>query len=220
MKNKGRILIKNEKIVQSVEELKKHLQEQLRFLKKSCRDYDNGDISEAKRIALQLRVLLHDTNSSNSLLSQLNLKEKLSYLDSAFPFDPHNLMPHCGLLFINSNSTIYIPLLNDGPPIPKKFIAFEPWWKNSIVIKDRMGKEFSRKDLILNITNTDGGAHIDRKLNKSYADLSRNNSVGIQLVIKKPDQEKEIFDMQCVELASVRQIAYELIASLDNFTTT
>ena len=210
--------MKDEKVMQSTEELENHLQEQLKFLKKSCGDYDNGDITEAKRIALQLRVLLHDTSSSNSLLAQLTLKEKLLYLDSAFRFDAHNLMPHFGLLFINSNSTFYKPLLNDGPPIPKKFITFESWWKNSIVIKDQKENKFSRKDLVLNIVNTDGGAHVDGKLNKSYADLSRNNSIGIQFVIKQSNQAKKTFDMQYVELASVRQIAHEFIASLDNFT--
>lgn len=52
-------------------ELMNHLYEQMAFLKRSAEHYDAGEFSEAKRLAATLRVLLHDTDRSVSLLSQL-----------------------------------------------------------------------------------------------------------------------------------------------------
>jgi hypothetical protein len=60
------------KIKQKKEELLNHLLEQYNFLISSCRIFDEeGKLSEAKRIAQVLRVLLHQTNSSHALFEQL-----------------------------------------------------------------------------------------------------------------------------------------------------
>lgn len=48
-----------------------HLSKQLGFLGRSCEAYDAGYIDEAVRIATVIRVLVHDTNRSNSLLKHL-----------------------------------------------------------------------------------------------------------------------------------------------------
>jgi len=42
------------------------LNEQLDFLQASCDRFDDGHRHEAKRIALSLRVLLHDTQDSDA----------------------------------------------------------------------------------------------------------------------------------------------------------
>ena len=57
------------KIRQTEEELKSHLKEQIQFLLKSAQSYDEGFTSEAKRLAVVIRVLLHDTKKSKSLLT-------------------------------------------------------------------------------------------------------------------------------------------------------
>jgi hypothetical protein len=62
---------------QSHEELKKHFEEQLGFLALSCEAYDQGNKSEAKRIASTLRTMFHNTSNSTSLFLHLNLKTKV-----------------------------------------------------------------------------------------------------------------------------------------------
>ena len=47
------------------------LREQIGFLERSSAAYDEGYHDEAKRIAVVVRVLLHDTQSSHSLFEQL-----------------------------------------------------------------------------------------------------------------------------------------------------
>ena len=56
-----------EKIDQSLHELINHLKEQILFLKASASAFDEGFDGEAKRLAVTVRVLLHDTNNSISL---------------------------------------------------------------------------------------------------------------------------------------------------------
>ncbi|MFP3702034.1 hypothetical protein SB758_41815, partial [Burkholderia sp. SIMBA_013] len=59
------------------------LSEQLGFLKRSALAFDEGEASEAKRVAVSLRVLLHDTPASESLLKQMQLKDSIRFRDSA-----------------------------------------------------------------------------------------------------------------------------------------
>jgi hypothetical protein len=42
-----------------------------------------------ERLAVSLRVLLHDTNTSHSLLGQLG-KKNIKFVDAALDFDPKN----------------------------------------------------------------------------------------------------------------------------------
>ena len=58
---------------QTKKDLKSHLKEQIQFLLRSTQSFDDGFVSEAKRIAVIIRVLLHDTNRSISLLKLFGL---------------------------------------------------------------------------------------------------------------------------------------------------
>jgi hypothetical protein len=51
------------------------LKKQLSFIENSCMAYDQGQVNEAIRIATSLRILLHDTALSISLLTHLDAKD-------------------------------------------------------------------------------------------------------------------------------------------------
>ena len=53
-----------------------HLGRQLQFLHQSCASYDGGFFDEAIRMATVMRVLLHDTKHSTSLLKHLGFLPK------------------------------------------------------------------------------------------------------------------------------------------------
>jgi hypothetical protein len=74
--------------------------------------------------------------------------------------------------------------------------------------------KFNRRELVLALENKDGGAHIDPELDQTYADLTRNNSVG--WVFSNGTDERP---MAGVELYSVRQIAFEIIKSIEQLMT-
>jgi len=59
----------------SDERFREKLGEQLAFIETSCTAYDAGRRSEAVRIGTSLRVLLHDSSRSTSLLMHLGAKQ-------------------------------------------------------------------------------------------------------------------------------------------------
>ncbi|MBA7696246.1 hypothetical protein ES703_104889 [subsurface metagenome] len=194
---------------QSEEELKKHLKEHIQFLIDSCKNYDNGNTSEAKRMAVSIRVLLHDTSNSTSLLKQLD-KKNILFLDTAYADEPANI-PTTGLAAMGiGSSTTYIPLLDNFDNLDgygRGKIPFKDWW-NQIVVVDRNWKKLSRKDIILTVTNKDGGAHIDPELTDDYYDITRLDSLGWKNLDGTP--------IPGIELASIRQISFEVLKSLED----
>lgn len=187
-----------------------HLEEQVQFLKNSCSSFDSGFKGEAKRIATTIRVLVHDTNRSTSLLSQLNSKN-IYFYNTAFPYNPMNLLTHLGLISLVTGPSggEYKPFLDGGPPVTNKWVTFNTWWTKEKVLVDNKRNEFTRKELVLTCSNQDGGAHVDSKLNKQYADLNRENTMGW---IHVTDGNKS--PILNPHLTSVRQIGYELLRTL------
>jgi hypothetical protein len=62
------------RIDQTDEELKRQFDQQLELLSLLAISYDDGSEVAAKAMATCVRILLHDTNRSTSLLGQLNMK--------------------------------------------------------------------------------------------------------------------------------------------------
>lgn len=200
------------------EQLRENLKEQLKFLKKSAEEFGKGDVSEAKRLAVTIRLLLHDTRKSASLLGQLRIKNNMAYLDTSNTYNPNNLMPHTGLVSIYYSSEmpspIYRPRFNQLAHTYTT-VDFNTWWSNNIVIKDQINNIFTRKNLVLFVADKDGGAHVDRALDIDYYQL-KNNSVGWKFLEKSNGDisEKNLTE---TELVSIRQIAFELFQSIQKY---
>lgn len=191
----------------SRQELEELLVEQINFLEASADAFDKGFESEAKRLAVTTRVLLHNTSNSHSLLSQLGHKTVL-FWSTALPNEPGNETPHGGLVFmtLGGNESKYVAMLDDVPQLRQ--ISFDEWW-NSEVFTDDQKHTLSRKDLILTAANQDGGAHVDPGLDETYARLSKDNSMG--WVTTDASGTKP---MPGPERAAIRQIAHEVLKTL------
>lgn len=130
-------------VKQSKNDLRSQLKNQFDFLRSSAKDYDEGRTNEAKRIATSIRVLVHDTKESTSLLTQLNRKNILFY-DTAKKPIPGNLISTPILVFLYCNGaepTKYLPLLTNSC-VQK--VNFDQWW-NGIAIDDNKGNLLTRK---------------------------------------------------------------------------
>jgi len=210
-------------VAQTELELKAHLIEQINFLQRSAKTYDEGYASEAKRIATTLRVLLHDTTWSKSLLTLLG-KKRIKFYNTAMEYDS-GLAPNMKLILIIIrghgekdqgecfDDAYYRAPLDNCPPgtdVNRK-MDFLQWW-NQIVIIDQKKNKFSRKDLVLDVSNKDGGAHIDPELNNKYADLTRSNSLGLVLISNNVEKKFSTNP----ELASIRQICHEVLKTLND----
>jgi len=149
----------------SPEELHDNLIEQVQFLRTSCKLYDEGIRSEAKRLASAVYVLLHDAGQQKSLLKMLDYRGKMRFLSAA---ERHEELE------------IYVPLLIYS--IPDKGGHFEPnfpiieqskdnlprlqfhsWWDEPVYLNGA-DQNLSRKNLVYALRNQDGGGHVDAAL--------------------------------------------------------
>jgi len=212
-------------------ELLDHLDEQIEFLRASAKSFDCGAESEAKRLAVTIRVLLHDTTKSHSLLQQLGLKPNMPLVHSGRPLPrgpKRNRIQNLdgGLCRLGPEGK-YVPFLGDFPPDrdhpPQCFLD---WWHRE-VFTDGEGAEFSRRKYVLNVANKDGGAHVAPKLPKDFEHLTRENSAGFLNNSKGSGSfgvsfsqvggdEGEPFSNSLV-LASIRQMAWELLESIERW---
>ncbi|MBM4724339.1 hypothetical protein GS439_19345 [Rhodococcus hoagii] len=208
-------------------DLRADLDEQMYFLRASMEAYDRGAHIEAKRLAVTIRVLVHDTRMSRSLLGQMGVKERLRWLFSGGGVHPANLLSTLSLTIMrlggdgNGMSTFeYVPRQEDDMIAEGVLTDFEIWW-NAPVIKDSEQQEFSRKDLVLGLANKDGGAHIDN-LQRRLRALAHEGSSGWYVAtssdpIAGTDGTSELVTITPI-LASVRTIAGEVALTLHNQT--
>jgi hypothetical protein len=220
------------------------LEEQLYFLDTSIsnysqhrtiKKYDNKVIGntfhtkilseiEAKRIATTVRVLIHDTKNSSSLIGQLGLKNKLHFLDTASKNDGrlHSMTNMHGVHGSNTNQYLgLVAKINTGDSLiatplyiqnskewydSYKRLVFDIWWNNVVI--DTNGNKHTRKDLILNAANKDGGAHIDSELPNHY-NLTKNTNLCLNIKGIETEFERNIV------YASIAQIGWEILNSIE-----
>ncbi len=189
-------------------DLEQHLTEQLGFLKASADAFDAGFEGEAKRLAVPLRVLLHDSKNSKSLLGLLGRKDAF-FFNTSPPPNRMNRVSHSGLIAmaIGGSGTRYIAPLDDVPPPLIRKTIFDKWWTEAVFV-DINRNSLSRRDLVLTSANQDGGAHVDPKLDKVYAELKRNSLgwVAHESGTARP--------MEGPERAAIRQVAHEVLKTL------
>lgn len=201
--------MKEPRVKRTRADLLKELQDQIALMVNACQAYDRGLDPIGKHIALSLRVLLHHHRNSQALLQQLDLRGK-RFLDTAGPLNPRNLLTDCTLCVMRLGSNdAYLPLCAAGGGARQpRWVPFEEWWNNP-VIKDNKQRYFNRRELVLHVADTDGGAHVDPALDAAYADLSRNNSLG--WVISEGNVQKPF---PPPTMACIRQIAHEVLETL------
>ncbi|MTH14146.1 hypothetical protein [Flavobacterium sp. LC2016-01] len=209
-------------------ELLQHLKEQIYFIEKCIEDYDKNEI-EAKRVATHIRTLVHDTSISISLLKQLNLKERM-YINTNVPKNAfaywkvshigmsggtiNNQTPYIGIVgkevYGNSDGSIsikYFPIYKEWKDFSPS-MDFDTWW-NAEIYDNRNGDVLTRKGLILNVANKDGGAHIDN-LKQEYRSFKKNDIIQF-----KVNENLQGFD-NIPAYPAVIQIAWELLNSIKN----
>jgi len=198
------------KVPRTIPELEQELNDQLELLRLDVANYDAGKEIVAKSIATKLRVLVHDTEKSHSLLGQLS-KRGILFHDTANEMDLRSVGTYSGLININlsTDGAKYKPFLDNLPQGSSQQIAFDDWW-NAVVFLDKDRNSFSRKELVLALANQDGGAHVARELGEKYTNLSRQNSLNWHAGTR----DGSWAPLANPHYAAIRQIAHEVLKSL------
>ena len=202
------------------EDLKNSLKVQKSFLSASCNLYDQGNIEECLRIAQTLRVLLHDTSSSISLLRQLRIKDVLEF------YSTHDeslmteiwisslTMPQIGVDVAESTLTgsKIIPRISVTKKVDN--IDFMKWWEGENVLIFK-GQNWTRKKLVLAASNKLGGAHVEPKPQEDLILLNQETGIfhtamngNVPVPARKLDGDQ--FS------ATIRQIGYEFLKTINS----
>jgi hypothetical protein len=195
----------------------KKLIQQLRYLNTSCEAYDNGQLIEAHRIAVSLRVLFHDTSRSKSLASHLGMKDWEIF--STPPSLVENRISNIRFLSINLDFKSPTPI-SCLPALGQQFlrVSLQDWWgvEDAFTLE---GKSYSRKDLILSLANKEGGAHVDDKSDDFYIEMEsglKSISIDARNLTYDGEPPFELSERQYAanpHLAMVRQFAHEVITT-------
>jgi hypothetical protein len=199
------------------EELEKAREIQCRAILASSSAYDAGEWWEALRLATAVYVLVHDGGKRNkSVLSELGIRGRLRFVASGFQYGPTNVLRETHLLStrVYSDGTAeYRPLL-DGAAWPHRELQFPNWWEKDIIFRD--GRfVLTRKSLTFSLRNQEGGSHFDESVrDPNYLRFARQQ-LTTPYVVAHGQPPKPILG---AELATMRQIAWELLKTLESRT--
>ena len=189
------------------EELKKAVSEQRSAIRASCKAFDGGDRWEARRIATAIINLVFDKARTQSLLTQLGVKATTSFLSTSEPSMPGNLLTwHPLIMFVIGSGARYEPQLETHSY--SNFMPFDDWWNESVYEDGNL--TLTRSVLLRTLRDQDGGSHYDPEISdKAYKLMKSGAGWGFMT----PDGSEH--PMEDAELATVRQIAYEVEITLD-----
>lgn len=192
----------------TVAALEEQLQDQVAFLERSCAAFDEGYTDEFKRLAVTIRVLVHDTAKSRSLLSQLDIKNQTFFAYSR-RITGQNLIPDWPLAIVrmDANGVHMIPALDNGRSSPRE-LSFDDWWSEAVYRDLNSGVMLSRKAMVLSVANKDGGAHVDPEIDEAYSRLVNNGSGLVAYTQQGPTPIEDL------EKVCLRHIAFEVLNSI------
>jgi hypothetical protein len=147
---------------------KKLLQDQYARLKDALDGFYSGKEVQALNVAITLRVLVHETSNSDSLLSRLHQ----DYWDLSIqhkPLNPKAVFIVPVSLQIGGDGTRRVIRSGFGSP-SFQLVSLRRWWNDDY--QPLGSTRLSKRTIVLNVADKDGGAHIDPTVPDSHATLS------------------------------------------------
>jgi len=129
-------------------------------------------------------------------------------LTTCFPISKDTF--HCiglGMYQVGDGGAEYCPTLGDGPC--NEFVTLDEWWDQVILVAG--GYSLSRKNLVLNAVDKDGGAHVDSELTAEYDILFQEGLFGV--IYFNDDGADKGVPIEEGHLVCLRQIGYEILNS-------
>jgi|GEM_PF-6743807 len=206
-------------VKRAITEIEQDFREAFSRLVRTGEAFDEGHNPEAANIAAAVYVFVHEGGKrSPSLLSLLNIKSKLVFINSAKPIDDNNLVtetPLVGMHVSDQNFKYEVKLGNDTQHLYRQ-PSFIKWWEQA-VLRDWSRRQFSRKNLIHYFRHFRGGGHVGRQHERqdnlpaqAFADMANQDPGGWIFQMN----DRKYMAQYGAEYASVRQIGWELERTL------
>lgn len=165
-------------------ELKEHLEEQSAILLEGSGRFDRGFTPAFKQLAVSIRVLVHDTRLSTSLLRHIGVKDRMQWLscDRVGPA----LVGTAALSLLcvkqGDGATEYSYVAKSAADAKEmgtsRLVPFDQWWTEPVIRTGGMTPLlYSRGDLVRYVANKAGGAHVEA-IPGPLRDLDRRNALG------------------------------------------
>jgi hypothetical protein len=198
--------------VNGTRDYRHELHKQLGFIERSMRDFDAGQREEAVRIATAVRVIVHNTANSTSLLAHLG-RSDIQFLTSC-PYDIDKeerttgfetlYSSGLGVLTLGEHGVSFAATVDGSPSL--HYLPVLSWW-GQVVWVPKPGMKIRRRDIILTAANKDGGAHVDAELPPAYVALIEQPFEPIRLEAGGPQRPED------VHLHAIRVIGEEVLRS-------
>lgn len=208
-------------------QLRVRLKEQITNLEVSAARYDAGWPGEANRLAVTVRVLVHDTSMSKSLLKQMGAKDSMRWIDSNGGLDARKAVMYSSLVVfrttvVEAGMELRILPVDQADILGKgRLLDFTTWWKTAPVMVGN-GERISRSDVVDMLANQDGGAHVDLRKERfvkllrsvpQVAPFFDGDDQGVSFGL--PDQTSEELARETLR-AAMRTIAEEVWLAWNN----
>lgn len=164
--------------------------------------YDAGTETEAGRLAVEIRKLVHHQGNSRALLVQLGIRDSLGWIDTAHIPPPPGEPPtseFSALIALSTDGTRPWDFRATDSTDVKRILSFDQWWTPKLLGFFGNDPELSRDDLVMITANQAGGAHVDPTVSAEYYEYAL----------------REQFKTNRAQ-ASVRQIAREVLLTLEH----
>ncbi|SRR5260370_5136300 len=159
-------------MVRPKEKILAKLKEQVAFLRTSLRAFYAGDLAESVRIATIIRVLVHETGMSKPLLKQAKPNGlELPILEHVGEW-PGEEQIFSFAVSVRMGSTI-APAVDLGST-HHTLSSVGAWWNRTVfTFQSRVGTQliYTRKQVVLILSDKEGGAHVDPTEDPNYARL-------------------------------------------------
>lgn len=184
------------------------------------------------RATTKLRLLLHQTKYSDSLLAQITKRFAFSCPDFLSLSTVRGELPNKGRTDFVRSPLIQYQMIHqpEVPPVltvqplslepGKRYAkrAFKTWWNGiDILLIDRQ-HFLNRKGVVCLLANQEGGAHVQPGMDEKAAMLRRGAANSLQIAAPLPDGQTRIYtaEIDQVLAAVVRTIAAETLYTFEH----
>jgi hypothetical protein len=139
----------------------KLFKEQYGLLKAAVNDHFDGIEARAIDVAVRIRTLVHDTGSSHAFLATIDPNyEKLDIYRKPLPSAKTVFWMPVGVQMTGGGESKIIR--DDFKRGLHELVPLERWWSDDFLILGNVRS--SKKQIVLDVANKDGGAHVDKEV--------------------------------------------------------
>jgi len=163
------------------------LEEQRHLLRTAIDGMAGGDLTQALNVATRIRVFVHQTGASKALLGHLRnnylelpILDRIQQAPTGAPPGTQAITFFCPVsvqMKAPEGTISLITELNSKEYTPS---ILGKWWRSACMVLPGIGP-VDRRELILGLSNKEGGAHVDADISEKYQRLIGSKFLSLKI---------------------------------------